>query len=191
VKLCGWWMVCLALAVGGGAAFGMTPDWDALGKAWWAHVQFLADDRLEGRGTGTPGFEKAADYMVAQFREAGLTPAGVDGYRQRVDFHVVKIDEKRCSLDLSDKPVRLGEDAIIGVSSGGSENVEAGAVFAGYGLTVPESHYDDLSDVKGKIVVLVTGGPGNMPGPVKAHYQSGEFLRRCRETSHYRTFRWR
>jgi hypothetical protein len=183
VKSCGWWMVCLIIA--GAAAFGENPDWNALGKAWWAHVQFLADDRLEGRGTGTPGFEKAADYMVAQFREAGLTPAGVDGYRQRVDFHVVEIDEHRCSLDLLDKgkaqPVKLGEDAIINVSSGASENVEAGAVFVGYGLTVPESHYDDLAgkDVKGKIVVLVTGGPSDMPGPVKAHYQSGEERRKA------------
>ena len=96
-------MVCLALVIAGGAALGESPDWNALGKAWWAHIQFLADDRLEGRGTGTPGFEKAADYMVEQFRAAGLQPAGVDGYRQRVDFHVLEIDEKRCSLDLLDK----------------------------------------------------------------------------------------
>jgi Zn-dependent M28 family amino/carboxypeptidase len=180
VKLWGWLTMCLALMVAGGAASGESPDWNALGKAWWAHVQFLADDRLEGRGTGTPGFEKAADYMVAQFRAAGLQPAGVDGYRQRVDFRVAVIDEKRCSLDLlregKVQPVKLGEDATLGVSSGAAENVEAGAVFVGYGLTVPESHYDDLAgqNVKGKIVVLVTGGPGNMPGPVKAHYQSGE-----------------
>jgi Zn-dependent M28 family amino/carboxypeptidase len=182
----GWFMVSLGVAaVGAGMAFGAGPDWNALGKAWWAHIQFLADDRLEGRGTGTPGFEKAADYMANQFRAAGLAPAGTDGYRQRVDFKVVQLDEKRCSLDLVSKektqPVKLGEDAIIAASSSPTENVEAGAVFAGYGLTVPESHYDDLAgqDVKGKVVVLVTGGPGNMPGPVKAHYQSGEERRKA------------
>ena len=183
VKRFGWWMGCLAL-IAAGVALGENPDWNALGKAWWAHIQFLADDRLEGRGTGTPGFEKAAGYMVEQFRAAGLQPAGVDGYRQRVDFHVVELDEKRCSLDLLDKgkpqPLKLGEDAIIGVSSSASESVEAGAVFVGYGLTVPELHYDDLGkDIKGKIVVLVTGGPSDMPGPVKAHYQSGEERRKA------------
>jgi Zn-dependent M28 family amino/carboxypeptidase len=185
VKPCRWWMVCLALVVAGGAALGESPDWNALGKAWWAHIQFLAADRLEGRGTGTPGFEKAADYMVEHFRAAGLQPAGVDGYRQRVDFHVLEIDEKRCSIDLLDKgkvqPVKLGEDAILGASSAPAGDVEAGAVFVGYGLTVPEAHYDDLAgqDVKGKIVVLVTGGPGSLPGPVKAHYQSGEERRKA------------
>jgi Zn-dependent M28 family amino/carboxypeptidase len=185
VKRWGWWMVCLALVVAGRAAFGDGPDWNALGKAWWAHVQFLANDSLEGRGTGTPGFEKAAGYMVEQFRAAGLEPAGVDGYRQRVDFHVVQIDESRSSLDLlangKVQPVKLGEDATLGVSPGAREDVEAGLVFVGYGLTVPESHYDDLAgqDVKGKVVVLVTGGPGNLPGPVKAHYQSGEERRKA------------
>ncbi len=50
------------------------------------------------------------------------------------------------------------------VSSHAAEQVEAAAVFAGYGLTVPELKYDDLAgqDVKGKIVVFVTGGPPGM-----------------------------
>ena len=181
----GSWFVCLAVTLAGIAALRASPDWNALGKVWWSHVQFLADDSLEGRGTGSRGFEKAADYMAEQFRAAGLEPAGVDGYRQPMDFQVVKIDETRCSLDLlrdgKVQPVKLGDDAMLGVSSHAAENVEAGAVFVGYGLTVPESHYDDLAgqDVKGKIVVLVTGGPADMPGPVKAHYQSGEERRKA------------
>ncbi len=185
MKLFNWLLVCIALALMGDAALAQNPDWNALGKLWWSHVQFLADDSLEGRGTGSRGFEQAATYMAEQFRAAGLEPAGVDGYRQSMDFHVVQIDETRCSLDLLDdgkvQPVKLGDDAVLGVGSGAAENVEAGAVFVGYGLTVPESHYDDLAgqDVKGKIVVLVTGGPANMPGPVKAHYQSGEERRKA------------
>ena len=91
----------------------------------------------------------------------------------------------RCSLDLlrdgKVQPVKLGDDAMLGVSSHAAENVKGGAVFVGYGLTVPELHYDDLAgqDVKGKIVVFVTGGPSDMPGPVKAHYQSGEERRKA------------
>jgi hypothetical protein len=185
VKLGNWMKVLLAVTLAGGAALAQSPDWNALGKLWWSHVQFLADDSLEGRGTGSPGFEKAANYMVEQFRAAGLEPAGVDGYRQPMDFQVVKIDESRCSLDLlrdgKAQAVKLGDDATLGVSSHAAENVEAGAVFVGYGLTVPESNYDDLAgqDVKGKIVVLVTGGPADMAGPVKAHYQSGEERRKA------------
>src|SRR5580692_3742298 len=177
--------VLLAVTLAGGAALAQSPDWNALGKLWWSHVQFLADDSLEGRDTGSQGFEKAANYMAGQFRAAGLEPAGVDGYRQPMDFQVVKIDESRCVLDLlregKAQPLKLGEDALLGVSSHAAENVEAGAVFVGYGLTVPESNYDDLAgqDVKGKIVVFVTGGPADMSGPIKAHYQSGDERRKA------------
>ena len=123
--------------------------------------------------------------MAEQFHAAGLEPAGVNGYRQPIDFQVVQIDETRCSLNLlrggKVQPVKLGDEAILGVSSQAAESVEAGAVFAGYGLTVPESHYDDLAgqEVKGKIVVFVTGGPADMPGPVKAHYESNEERRKA------------
>lgn len=177
----------VAITLAAAAALAQTPDWNALGKQWWSHIQFLASDNLEGRDTGSPGFEKAADYVAGQFRAAGLEPAGVDGYRQPMDFQVMKIDESRCALDLlrdgKTQPLKLGDDATLGVSSQAPENIEAGAVFIGYGLTVPESHYDDLAgqDLKGKIVVLVTGGPSDMPGPVKAHYQSGEERRKALE----------
>src|SRR5580704_18020662 len=177
--------VCVALTLAGGAALAQSTDWNALGKQWWSHVQYLADDSLEGRDTGSRGFEKAATYMAEQFRAAGLEPAGVDGYRQPIDFQVVTLDESRCSLALEREgkvePVKLGDDAILGVSSHAAESVKGSAVFVGYGLTVPELHYDDLAgqDVKGKIVVFVTGGPSDMPGPVKAHYQSGEERRKA------------
>ena len=185
MKLHTWLPVCTALTLVGFAAVAQTPDWDALGKQWWSHIQFLADDSLEGRATGSQGYEKAANYMAEQFRAAGLEPAGVDGYRQPMDFQVVKVDEARCALDLLSEgkaqPLKLGEDAVLGVSPHAAENVEAGAVFVGYGLTVPELHYDDLAgqDVKGKIVVFVSGGPADMSGPVKAHYQSGEERRKA------------
>ena len=180
-----WLLACLVLPFVGAAVFAQGPDWNALGKRWWSHVQFLADDNLEGRDTGSPGFEKAANYMADQFRAAGLQPAGVDGYRQPMDFDVVRIDETRCSLDLlrdgNVQMVNLGEDALLGVNSHAAEHVEAGVVFVGYGLTIPELNYDDLAgqDVKGKIAVFVTGGPANMPGPIKAHYESGEERRKA------------
>lgn len=180
-----WVLVCAALTLVGFAAVAQSRDWESLGRQWWSHVQFLADDSLEGRLTGSPGFEKAAAYMAEQFRAAGLEPAGVDGYRQPIEFQVMQIDENHCALDLlrdgKTQPLKLGDDAVLGVSSHAAENVEAGAVFVGYGLTVPELHYDDLAgqDVKGKIVVFITGGPADISGPVKAHYQSSEERRKA------------
>ena len=56
-----------------------------------AHVKFLADDLLEGRGTGTRGGDIAARYIASQFELYGLQPAGDDGgYLQRVDFQGVQ-----------------------------------------------------------------------------------------------------
>ena len=62
--------MCLVLA----ASMATTEkDWDLLGKSWWSHVQFLADDKLEGRGTGTEGFAKAASYVIDQFEKVRST----------------------------------------------------------------------------------------------------------------------
>ncbi len=169
----------------GNALFAESSDWEALGQRWWSHVQFLADDSLEGRDTGSRGHAEAADYIEEQFRAAGLHPAGVNGYRQWVDFDVTRIDEGRCALDLlrdgTSEPIELGVDAIIGVTTESAEQLEAEAIFVGYGLTVPELNYDDLADqdLKGKIAVLVTGGPADIPGPIKSHYQWVDERRRA------------
>ena len=56
------------------AAAAPATDWTAAGKAWWAHIQVLADDKLEGRNVGSKGFESAADYVVTQLKAAGLAP---------------------------------------------------------------------------------------------------------------------
>src|SRR5580704_15999901 len=47
-----------------------------------ADVSFLASDALQGRGTPSPGLDIAAEYIAAQFRRAGLEPAGDEGYFQ-------------------------------------------------------------------------------------------------------------
>jgi hypothetical protein len=153
-------------------------DWNTRGRRWWAHVEFLAADRLEGRDTGSLGHAAAVDYMADQFREAGLHPAGATGYRQPVDLVVTRIDETHSALELirdgETTQAKLGEDAAIGVDSHTAESLEAGAVFVSYGLRVPELHYDDFAgqNVRGKIAVFVTGGPPGMPGPIQAHYNS-------------------
>jgi hypothetical protein len=161
-----------------GAALSGTVDWNALGQRWWSHVQFLADDRREGRDTGSRGYEQAAAYVADQFRAVGLQPAGTNGYRQPMEFNVVRIDEPHSSLELLHegvaRPLRFGEDAMFFLTPGASAAVEADVLFVGYGLRVPELNYDDFAgqDVRGKILALMSGGPADMPGPIKAHYQS-------------------
>ena len=73
-----------------------SPDLLSEGKAWWAHVQFLADDQLEGRNVGTPGYETAVTSVESQFNAIRLKPAGTSGFRQPV-----KYDSRKLAADQS------------------------------------------------------------------------------------------
>src|SRR5580704_5181454 len=70
------------------------------GRRWWSHVQYLADDKLEGRNTGSAGHRQAAAYVAGEFERAGLKPAGVQGYIQPVGFHTRQLLEHQSSLAL-------------------------------------------------------------------------------------------
>jgi len=169
----------LAILLIAGVVGASAPDWNALGDTWWTHIQYLADDKLEGRGTGTEGFARGAAYVTDQFQKAGLQPAGENGYVQTVEFNVLQLDEEKSSLELlhDGKGVafQFGEDGFLSPTANAAP-VEASAVFIGYGLKVPEEKYDDFAgvDLKGKIAVYVSGGPTSIPTSVKAHYQSKE-----------------
>ena len=172
--------LAVLLFIAGTALLQAAPDWTALGNAWWAHIQYLADDKLEGRGTGTEGFAKAAAYVTDQFEKTGLQPAGEHGgYSQAVEFSVLELDETDSSLTITQhgKPVpfQFGEDGFLSASANAAP-IEAKAVFIGYGLKIPEANYDDFAgaDLKDKIAVIVTGGPPSIATSLKAHYQSKE-----------------
>lgn len=163
----------LALAASAQAA----PDDRA--AAWWGHVQTLASDAYEGRGAGKPGYDRAADYVIDQFRKIGLKPAGTEGYKQRVAFTEQTILSSDSSAALigprGETLLAVPADLIITGSGGPApEAVDAPLVFAGYGLHLPEAGHDDFAglDLKGKIVVVVSGGPANIAGALKSHARS-------------------
>jgi hypothetical protein len=54
-----WILFCFVPAFIVGVALAQDPDWNALGKSWWSHVQYLAHDKLEGRDIGSPGLRKS------------------------------------------------------------------------------------------------------------------------------------
>ena len=178
--------ISLALVIGAGR-----PDVRAAepaGARWWSHVSALADDKLEGRDTGSEGHRKAAEYVAREFEKLGLEPAGTSGYIQPVKFRSKEIDEAHCRLSLvgkdGEQAVTLGPDAIISLRVDPAPSVEADLVFAGFGLSNAEAGYDDFKglDVRGKVVVYLAGAPASIPGPLAAHMQSagerGDLLRR-------------
>ena len=149
------------------------------GARWWAHVQALANDGMEGRGTGTPGYDRAADYVIAQFKALGLKPAGIDGYKQPVAFveQVVQSDRSRAALvgPQGETALAVPGDLIFSGSGGPvPDSIDAPMVFAGYGLHLPEVGHDDFAglDLKGKIVVVLSGGPADIAGALKSHARS-------------------
>jgi len=158
------------------------------GKSWWEHVRVLADDRMEGRDTGSKGLRRAQAYVVEQLEKDGLRPAGVKGYYQPVKFLTRSIVETESSLALEHKGVReplvLGGDAFFSARAELVREVNAPLVFVGYGLRIPEMNYDDFADldVNNKVVVYLSGSPADVPAALASHYQStaerGKALRR-------------
>jgi hypothetical protein len=145
---------------------------------WWSHVEALANDGMEGRNTGSAAHKRAAEYVAAQFKKDGLEPAGTNGYIQPVKFKTRTIDEPHSSLALvtneQTEVLKLGQDANISLRSDAASRLEAPLVFVGYGMQVPERHFDDFAgqNLKGAVAVYLAGSPSDIPGPLRAHYQS-------------------
>ena len=147
-----------------------------------AHMAFLADDLLEGRGTGTRGYRLAANYVRAQFEEMGLKPAGVNGsYFQNVHFRQIDLLRDKSSLTVehngSTRTLILDKDYVMGGNPLSTDaRVEGQVVFVGFGVSAPDFDYDDYAgiDVRGKIVAALSGAPSRLPSAPGAHFSSSE-----------------
>src|SRR5262249_17591497 len=163
------------LLLSGAASLGAQAPSGPAGR-WWSHIAFLADDRMKGRETGSPEHRAAAEYIAKHFKDAGLKPGGTDGYFQPVPIVTRKIVEPKSSLALvrggTVVPVVMGDEATFSMRIAHAPQTEAPMVFIGYGLQVPEAKHDDLAgvDLKGKVALLLTGGPSTIPGPLLAPY---------------------
>jgi hypothetical protein len=128
-------------------------------------VKFLASDKLKGRGDGTKELDIAAAYIAKHFRKAGLQPAGDNRtYLQHFMMTVgAKLGANNSLVYESGgtrKTLALQQDFIpFSFSADGS--FQAPLVFAGYGITAPDLHYDDYAgiEVKGKIVIVLRHEP--------------------------------
>lgn len=146
-----------------------------------AHMDFLADDLLEGRGTGTRGYQLAATYVRAQFEGMGLKPAGDPGsYFQNIRFRQLEFVPDQSSITVKQgglsKTLAMNQDYLMrGDPLRTDVTAEAPLVFVGYGVTAPQFEYDDYAgvDVRGKIVVAMYGAPASIPSAPGAHYSSG------------------
>jgi hypothetical protein len=150
-----------------------------------SHMHFLADDLLEGRETGSKGHEIASLYIAGEFAKYGLKPAGdeVDGstsYVQRINFRKgllvqaspsFKVEGPSENFELSYPDDFLGSPDLVSTQS----DISAALVFVGYGIVAPNLNHDDYAglNVKGKIVVALSGKPKSFPSEEGAHVASG------------------
>lgn len=137
-----------------------------------ADVAFLADDLLEGRGTGTRGFDLAARYVASRFEALGLKPGGKNGWYQDIPFVTATMDPAHQSaVTLNGVRFEHGGHTIISPTVAAADIDEsAPAVFVGWGLEDKKYGLDDYRglDVKGKIVVFLRGTPDGLPSDIAA-----------------------
>ena len=136
------------------------------------HVQTLGSDAFEGRAPNTRAETKTVNYLIDQFKAAGLQPGGalVNGQRGWTQpVPLLKSDwaaAPQLALDLNGQPVQLTQGTEIAARS--PTNGEKGLnlnnvplVFVGYGVKAPERGWDDFKgqDMRGKIMVVLVNDP--------------------------------
>ncbi len=122
-------------------------------KAWWRIAEALSSDAMEGRDTGSAGYDRAADIVVARFKAAGLKPAGdKGGWFQTFPVHESRVEAAGTSIAIAysaqqARPLGFLHDIAVRATDTLTPHVDAPMTFRGY--CAPK----DLTDARGKVVV--------------------------------------
>lgn len=134
------------------------------GESAKSFVAYLASDALQGRDTGSPGFEKAAQWVAEKFKSWGVAPAGENGtyfqefpfsfYKDEFDYPILAIDDRKFYVEDQDF-------SVLNYSGGGK--IKGAVVFVGFGISAPDKGMDEYAgiDVKNKIVLAMHGCPND------------------------------
>lgn len=152
-------------------------------------VRTISADSYEGRAPATKGEQMTVDYLVREFRAAGLQPGGevVNGRRQwtqRVPLlksNIAGTPHLEFRTAGGVVPLTQGEQVAIRAPLNGQKQVALNGVpmvFVGYGVTAPERNWDDFKDVdvRGKVIVVLVndpdfeGGEGQFGGREMTYY---------------------
>lgn len=122
-------------------------------RAWWHTTEALSNDRMQGRDTGSAGYQRAADYVAKRFEGAGLKPAGDNGsFFQTVPMHEVAVTAEGTSFTLEHEhgpalPLSFLHEITVGASASVAGTAQGELVFRGY------CGKEGMADVGGKFVV--------------------------------------
>ncbi|HEU0112863.1 MAG TPA: M28 family peptidase [Flavisolibacter sp.] len=145
-----------------------------------SHIAYLADDKLQGRLPGTEGYQMAVDYVIDQYKKMGVAPGGDAGkYTQSLILRKSVVENSSAIAVLKDANGNI--DSLSFVKDfipmphpmKNKASTEGNLVFAGYGVEIPGEYSDYTGiDVKGKIVVLVSGAPDGLHSTLTAHFSN-------------------
>ena len=169
----------LLVSAAAAATAATPPKFDAVRIA--QDVKMLSSDEFEGRAPNSAGETKTVDYLVAQFKAAGLKPGGAlsggkRGWTQDVPLGRFEI-KGPVTLTINDgkkaQTLVQGDDIAVRAAMNGAKKVDlknTPLVFVGYGVTAPERKWDDFKglDLKGKLAIVLINDPDFETG-------SGEF----------------
>ena len=146
------------------------PTFDA--KRLSQDVKILSSDEFEGRAPNSTGETKTVDYLVKEFKAAGLKPAGdmVGGTRSWTQdvplgrFEITGPVTLTLNAGKDTKTFTQGAEMAVRAAMTGAKNVafkNAPLVFVGYGVTAPERKWDDFKgmDLKGKLAIVLINDP--------------------------------
>jgi len=155
----------LAALLGTAAAAAAAPQVDMKRMAEISRT--LASDAFQGRAPGTPGEDRTIPYLIAQFKAAGLEPAGENGgWTQEVPMIRTQLGTPERVLVTkggTTTPLRYPDDIYMSTvrATDAVKIVNAPMVFVGYGVSAPERGWDDFKgvDLRGKVAVMLVNDP--------------------------------
>ncbi|MDQ2891538.1 MAG: M28 family peptidase [Pseudomonadota bacterium] len=114
-------------------------------RAWWAITSELSGDAMDGRDTGSSGYDRAATLVAAKFAAAGLAPAGENGWYQQVPMNEIAV--RRSTIAVGKRPLRLLYDLALSPGEAMPTTIDAALAYRGY------CGADEMGDVRGKLVI--------------------------------------
>lgn len=121
----------------------------------------LAAPDMEGRGTGQPGGDRAANRIAERYKALGLKPLGDKGsYLQKVDFKETVATEET-TFTVGDQSLKFGDEFAPMPQNNGNKNVSGDMVFLSFAIVAKSSGIDQIGSVnlQGKVAVIVQGPP--------------------------------
>lgn len=143
-----------------------------------ASIDFLADDLLGGREPGTPGYDIAARYVATRFEAMGLKPPQGGSWYQTIRFRTSQVDSTKPAA-ITIGGTRFANGTSVAMAADGrfpEQDLQAEAVFVGYGLDAPKEGFNDYRglNVRGKFVVMLSGVPAGTPKDVAGRLVGGK-----------------